>query len=138
MTATDSKIEMPLSFGEITNRCTCKEYDEEMGDLVDSEHCFGDCWEDSVYFFGFCIEHLLDANESGHWAVDNLRLWHGNVSGYFTADNALDVLNGMTVNSEWVMRYKVFSNRVEYSLSHHDAPMGSASVLRPMRDDEPF
>jgi hypothetical protein len=42
----------------------------------------------------------------------------------------------MTVRSEWIMRYEVFSDRIEYSLSHHDAPMGSATTIRPVTEEE--
>jgi hypothetical protein len=42
----------------------------------------------------------------------------------------------MSVNGSWNIRYKVFSDRIEYSLAHHDAPMGSNSVLRPMTEEE--
>lgn len=131
MTNTHSDTDTVLSFGEITNECTCTIYDEDSDEHFDAPYCYGECWEDSVYFFGLCTEELRNANPSGHWQVDDIRLWNGNVSGYFQATNVEDIIRGMTVNSSWIMRYRVYADRVEYSLSHHDAPMGSASVLRP-------
>ena len=140
MTNTHSDTEAVLSFGEITNDCTCTLYDDVAEEYTDepAPFCYGDCWEDSVYFFGLCTEDLRNSNPDGWWAVEDIRLWNGNVSGYFQATNVADIIRGMTVNSSWIMRYRVYADRVEYSLSHHDAPMGSGSVLRPMRDDEPF
>jgi hypothetical protein len=41
----------------------------------------------------------------------------------------------MTVRSEWNMTYEVFPDRIEYSLSHHDA-MGSASTLTAVTEEE--
>lgn len=83
-------------------------------------------------------EDFRDSNETGWWKVEDLRLWNGQVSGYYYAkyDAIADILRGMTVNSEWTMRYAVFSDRVEFNLSHHDAPLGSASTLRCVSEDE--
>ena len=47
-----------------------------------------------------------------------------------------DLLRGMAVRGEWTMRYEVYADRIEYSLSHHDAPTGSASVLTIMTPEE--
>lgn len=139
MTNTHSDTETVLSFGEITNDCTCTVYDSVAEEYTDepAPFCYGDCWEDSVYFFGLCTEELRNANPDGWWAVDDIQLWNRTVSGYFQATNVTDIIRGMTVNSSWTMRYRVYADRVEYSLSHHDA-MGSASTLRPMREGEPF
>ena len=137
MTTTYTDSDKILSFGEMTNDCTCTVYNADSDEYFDAPDCYGDCWEDSVYFFGLCTEELRNSNPSGEGQVDDLRLWHGNVSGYFHATNVVDIIRGMTVNSSWIMRYRVYADRVEYSLSHHDAPMGSASVLRPAdRDDD--
>ena len=132
--------EAPVYTGEITNSCTCTKYDHETEEYTDepSDECFGDCWDFALDDFANVTEELRESNPDGWWSVDDLRLWHGNVSGYFRAETVSELIRGMTVNSEWNMRFRVYSDRVEYSLSHHDAPMGSASVLRPMRDDEPF
>jgi len=127
-----------ISNFEISNTCTCTVYDEETGEWTDtpSEYCYGDCWEDQVYFFGLCIEKLLDNNETGWWKVSGLKLWDRAVGGYFRATELKDILRGMTVNSAWTMRGQVFEDRIEYSLSHPDAPMGSSSVLLPVSEEE--
>jgi hypothetical protein len=78
---------------------------------------------------------LRDSNETYWWKVEDLRLWDREVSGYFQADKIRDLIAGMTVKSEWIMRYSVFADRIEYSLSHHDA-MGSNSVLRGVTEEE--
>jgi hypothetical protein len=123
--------------GEITNGCTCLEYDDEVGEYTEepAKECFGDCWQFAVEDFEMVTKDLRDSNTTGWWKVEDLRLWNREVSGYFRADDVLDIINGMTVRSEWIMRYEVFSDRIEYSLSHHDA-MGSASTLRPVPEAE--
>ena len=117
--------------GEITNSCSCVMYDDN-GEPTEepTTYCYGDCWEDSVSDFTYITEDLRASNESDWWQVDNLRLWNGEVSGYFHADKVEELLRGMAVRGDWTMRYEVFSDRIEYSLSHHDAPTGSSSVLR--------
>jgi len=129
----------PIATGEITNTCTCLTYEENGEEMtIDTEYgstCFGDCWEFAVEDFSMITEELRDSNETDWWKVDDLRLWSGYVSGYFYGKTVSAILEGMTVRSEWNMSYKVFSDRIEYSLSHHDA-MGSASTLRPVTDNE--
>jgi len=125
--------------GEITNTCTCLMYEENGEEKsIDETYgstCFGDCWEFAVEDFEMVTENLRNANETGWWKVTDLRLWNGEVSGYFHAETVAGLLEGMTIRGEWTMRYKVFADRVEYSLSHHDA-MGSASVLTPISDEQ--
>ena len=123
--------------GEITNGCTCTEYDEATGEYTDepADICYGDCWEQAVEDFTNVTEELRKANETDYWKVENIRLWHGNVSGYFHAKDVASLIEGMTVNGMWAMRYTVYSDRIEYSLSHHDA-LGSASVLRAVTEEE--
>ena len=133
------ELDTPIATGEITNSCTCLTYEEDGETMsIDTEYgstCYGDCWDFAVEDFAMITEELRDSNETNWWKVQDLRLWNGNVSGYFHAKNVADLIEGMTVRSDWNMTYKVFSDRVEYSLSHHDA-MGSATVLRTVSDDE--
>ena len=129
----------PIATGEITNSCTCLTYEEDGETMsIDTEYgstCYGDCWDFAVEDFAMITEELRNSNETDWWKVEDLRLWNGNVSGYFHAKTVASLIEGMTVRSDWNMTYKVFSDRIEYSLSHHDA-MGSATVLRCVSDDE--
>jgi len=126
--------------GEITNTCTCNLFEEDGEekslDETYNTGCFGDCWEFAVEDFAMVTEELRDSNETGWWKVENLRLWNGNTGGLFPADTVAKLIEGMTVRSEWTMRYEVFADRIEYSLSHHDAPTGSATTVRPVTEDE--
>lgn len=122
--------------GTITNGCSCVTYNEDIGEWEDAPECWGDCWDSAVEDFANVTETLRNNNMTDYWKVENLRLWNGEVSGHFQAKTVEDLLRGMTVNSAWTMRYEVFADRIEYSLSHHDAPMGSASVLRAVSEEE--
>ena len=129
-----------IATGEITNSCTCLLFEED-GETksVDTEYgstCYGDCWDFAVEDFAMVTEELRNSNETDWWRVNNLRLWVGDVSGYIHAKTVADLIEGMTVRSDWRMTYKVFADRIEYSLSHHDAPTGSASTLYCISDEE--
>lgn len=115
-----------LYTGTISNTCQCDE----------DEGCQGECWEWLVEDFTEVTKDFRDTNETDWWQVKNLRLWNGEVSGYFQAKTVLDILRGMAVDSAWTMDYTVHADRIEYSLAHHDAPMGSSSVLMAVSDDE--
>jgi len=127
-----------IAKGEITNGCNCLTYEDENGNEVsidDTYTCFGDCWEFAVEDFTMITEDFRNTNETGWWKVTNLALWNREVSGYFHAKTVADIIEGMTVRSEWTMRYEVFADRIEYSLSHHDA-MGSATTLTAVTEEE--
>lgn len=121
---------------EYTNTCTCTIYDIDTDTEIEATDCYGDCWEYTIEDFTEITRHLFDSNETNFWKVSNLRLWNGDISGFFEARNAKELIRGMSVNSEWIMRGEVFKDRIEYSLSHHDAPMGSSSVLSIVSEDE--
>ena len=119
---------------EYTNMCSCTSYNEETDEDVPSDDCYGDCWEETIEDFTNIVAHLFEKNERCWWRIKDLTLWDGNYSGYFYADNVKDLIGLMTVNSAWIMRGEVFDDRIEYSLSHHDA-MGSSTVLEIMTED---
>lgn len=118
-----------------TNTCTCAYYDEETDESIPSLECWGDCWEYVLDDFKEITAHLFDANETNWWKVSNIRLWDGESSGYFFADNVKELIYGMTVNSEWIMTGEVFNDCIQYSLSHHDA-MGSNTTLTMVTEEQ--
>lgn len=121
---------------EYTNTCTCTYYDEKTDESIPSLECWGDCWEYVLDDFKEITLFLFDINETNWWKVSNIRLWDGESSGYFFADNVKELIHGMTVNSEWIMSGEVFNDHIDYSLSHHDAPMGSRTTLTIVTEEE--
>jgi hypothetical protein len=121
---------------EYTNTCTCEVYDEEKDKFSPSEHCYGDCWEETLDDFAMITASLSEKNTTKFWRISNIRLWDGDISGIAEAKIAPELLKAMTVNSEWIIRGEVFDDRIEYSLSHHDAPMGSNSMVTIVSEEE--
>jgi len=120
----------------ITNGCTCEDYDTENDVTIPSGNCYGFCWEEMIQDFSNITEHLFNKNETMWWKVNNLRLWDGEHSGYIYARSAEELIRGMSVNSEWSMHGQVYGEYIKYSLHHHDAPMGSNSIVTIILEDQ--
>jgi hypothetical protein len=121
-----------------SNECMCADGDYN-DDFVMFEaleiDCEGECWESALEDFKDITSGLFEQNETMWWKVSNLALWDGNHSGYGQAKDAESLLNLMTVNSGWHIKGKVFNDRIEYSLSHHDS-MGSKTVVTMISDEQ--
>ena len=104
-----------------------RKWDWEKGDT-----CLGDCWEDGLENFSYTTSELREKNPLGFWRVSGIQLWNRQVGGIFEGKTVEDIINHMTINGGWTMKYSVHDDHVTYSLSHHDAPMGSASKLEPV------
>lgn len=127
----------PMFTGEIQNTCTCTKYDPVTEEYTDepADYCDASCWDFAVEDFANCTEHLRALAVDDLWKVEGIALWNRTVGGYFRASKVDDIIRGMAVDSMWTMRFSVYADRVEYSLSHHDAPTGSSSVLTPFTGD---
>lgn len=121
---------------EITNVCTCTTYDIDTDNESPSDYCFGDCWDEAVDYFTELTSHLFEQNETYFWRISNLRLWNGEYGGFVHARKPIDLIRAMSVNSEWIMRGFIEEDRISYSLSHHDAPMGSNSTVTMVTEEE--
>jgi len=121
---------------EFGNLCSCMESDDFIMIEALQIECDGICWEMALEDFANITSGLFEVNETLWWKVSNLRLWNGNHDGYGKAKNAEELLRLMTVRSDWNIKGKVFNDRIEYSLSHHDAPMGSNTVLTMITEEQ--
>lgn len=119
-----------------TNICTCNSYDIETDTVTPLDYCHGICWDDVLEDFTNITEHLFDKNETMWWKVNNLRLWDGKHSGYIYANTVEQLIRGMSVRSEWNMSGQIYDDHIKYSLSHHDAPMGSNTTMEIISEEE--
>jgi hypothetical protein len=120
----------------ITNCCTCEYYDEIKDAIISLDYCDGSCWDYVLEDFSNITKHLFDLNDSMWWKVSNLKLWDGEHHGYVYAEDVIKLITGMTVDSEWTMRGEIYSDCIKYSLSHHDSPTGSNSVVTIVSQEE--
>jgi len=120
--------------GTMSNNCTCAEHslDENNEPLPDDYYCDGWCWDDALEDFSQCLSEM-GLGEVDAWEVRGIKLWNRTTGGFFRAKDTAELIRHMTVNSCWTMTWTMYADRIEYSLSHHDAPMGSSSVLCPAK-----
>lgn len=104
-------------YHEITNVCECEDFD-----------CGGACWHSAVEWLAEDIQQWWDDNPTYLWRVEGLPLWNRTVSGQFEARTIEDFVRGITVRSEWRLRWSNKGDHLECVLSHHDVPTGG--VLR--------
>ena len=128
------ETEQVYEFG-FSNLCSCMESDDFVMIEALQIECDGICWEMALEDFTDIVSGLFEVNETMWWKVSNLGLWDGNHSGYGKAKDAEELLRLMTVNSDWNIKGKVFNDRIEYSLSHHDS-MGSNTVVTMITDEQ--
>lgn len=121
---------------EFGNLCSCMESDDFIMIEALQTECDGICWEMALEDFTDITSGLFDDNETMWWKISSLKLWDGNHTGYGYAKDAQALLELMTVRSDWNIKGKVFGDHIEYSLSHHDAPMGSNTVVTMITEEE--
>jgi hypothetical protein len=115
--------------------CSCMESDDFVMINALQTECDGICWMMALEDFTDITSGLFEVNETMWWKVSNLGLWDGNHSGYGYAKDAESLLELMTVRSDWNIKGKVFNDRIEYSLSHHDS-MGSNTVVTMITEEQ--
>ena len=120
---------------DYVNTCTCAEDEDFVMFNALQIDCEGECWQRVLEDFTDLTIDLFDENETLWWKVSNLGLWDGSHSGYGYAMCAEDLLSLMSVKSEWRMKGKVFNDRIEYSVSHHDS-MGRNTVLTMVTEEQ--
>ena len=120
----------------ITNECSCQNYDEDTDTSSDSDVCYGNCWGDTLEMFAYDVQGLLESNEQGLWHIKGFPLWHGSVDGFGEAHTARALLDLITPNTSWTLRYRVIHGRIDAVLSHHDAPTGGNMTVSIAKGDE--
>ena len=121
--------------GELSNSCTCTNYNETTGEFDNTDTCYGDCWDDQLEVFGEFLKEFFDGNELKEWQVDGLPLWERKVSGKFSANKIADFVQGITVRGEWHLFYKLDGETLRVLLSHHDVPTGGVFTVRYAEED---
>jgi hypothetical protein len=126
---------------EITSDCTCTKIDDDGEEVVDeqgypvpADYCDG-CWE-------FAIDNL--DNLLGDWMTENnldpaftdIDLYIGGDgigwqrrSGFTVAQsNAKSIIDRLTFNGEWTLRFTLDGKSLTVSRSSHDEPTGTGQL----------
>lgn len=119
MQMTDHGVQLLTEgMSSITNDCQCQVESDTAGEFVNAPYCEGYCWDDQLESFATDTAKLIAI--SNVWHVSGIQLWNRTVSGVFTADNTSELIRGITVNSDWNLRYQVLDTHLIGYLSHHD------------------
>lgn len=115
--------------GEITNRCTCTDYNEATDTWEDSNTCYNTCWDDNFQMFREYVLEWWNNRPSDVWEIEGLPLWNRQISGSFRARLVGELLQAITVGSEWILRYRLEGKTLHLNISHHDVPMGGSYTV---------
>lgn len=106
----------------ITSDCTCENYDEDTNTSTPSDECFG-CYADDRDNFQYeILNPWLEANE---WDEDTIiYVFSGNmnwnqVAGW-TNIRAREVVDALTLNGDYTLRYKLDGKDLTCVRSSHD------------------
>lgn len=106
------------------SHCTCMKYDEELEEYTEeySDYCYG-CWDDSVYDFNENILYPWYAANNYH---DNtpIRIISPNIGwmrqSAYKDTYAKDILDSLTLNGEFTLRFTLTGDKLECVRSSHD------------------
>jgi hypothetical protein len=135
---------------EITSNCICIKYDDdgdpilnEDGDTIFAEWCSG-CWEYQVDDLDYLLSEWLSENNLDP-AFEDMNLYIGGSgigwqrrSGFTVAQsNAKSVIDRLTFDGEWTLRFTLEDKKLSVVRSSHDEPTGTGElVFRLATDDE--
>lgn len=115
-------MEQTLIEFEITSNCICYSGDDETGEVSASVECFG-CFDDEKENFKYeVLQPWLDANgwneDTTIYVYSGNMLWN-KVAGW-TNIRASEVIDCLTLNGEFTLRYKLDGKDLTCVRSSHD------------------
>jgi hypothetical protein len=134
---------------QITNNCTCEEYDDETGEsLLDengypvmSQECFG-CYEDALANVKYeVIKPWLEANgydEDTELVAYGTGLGWRRLSG-LAHTTPKKIVETLSLNADWTLCFTLADNGKTLSVVRysHDEPMGTGAItFAPKPEDE--
>ncbi len=135
---------------EISNNCSCVKYDDEgdevldeQGNPVPAEWCSDFCWTDPMDSIDFMLAEWMTANELDPKDED-ISLYIGgdgigwqSRSGYTIAkSNAKDVVERLSINGDYTLRFTQDGKDLSVRRSSHDEPMGTGPLVFRLATDE--
>lgn len=107
---------------ELSSDCSCEVYDEDTDTTTLSEYCYG-CWDDDKDNFKYVI--LKPWLEANGWDEDSLvyvfsaNMNWNKVAGW-TNIYASQVIDALTLNGDFTLRYKLDGKDLTCVRSSHD------------------
>jgi hypothetical protein len=119
---------------EITNSCTCENYDEDTDTSTPAEYCYGDCYQDNRdNLYHEIVKPWFERNDLAFEdkvlvVCKNVNWDH--VDGVTTAVcDREGFIDALSINTEWRLDFRLDGNRLTARRYSHDEPMGSAEFF---------
>jgi len=116
----------------ITNACTCQIYIPLSDTYSDATVCYGECQSANEELLEHDLGDWWSSNPTNLWAVKGLPLWDRDADFIFQTDDYFDIdefIRAITVNGEWILRYRLDGEILTAHLSHHDCPTGKSFTI---------
>jgi hypothetical protein len=123
---------------ELSSNCVCEDYDEDTDTTTASTECWG-CWSDGVADFkDNLLQPWLDANG---WDLDTAIRINGTAMGWqrrsgYKDTTASELLDGLTLNGDFTLRFKFDGKDLACVRSSHDEPTGASFEFGLAPDDD--
>jgi len=132
---------------DLTNVCVCEDVDDNGNVVVDGNGyalppmaCFG-CYDDEIGNLKYeIIKPYLLANgieEDTLLRIDGEKMGWQSQSGYaYAKANTESIVEKLSVNTEWILRFALEDGKLTVKRSSHDEPMGSPTFTFRVATDE--
>jgi len=120
---------LDVMIATLSSDCTCEDYNEELGEFVPMEYCYGDCYEmqkeDTAYVIGEW-QKLNEIAEDDFILIKGRRMTWQNLEG--SAKTTLDKLDSiLTINGDFTITWTldIPNKKLTARRGSHDEPMGA-------------
>jgi hypothetical protein len=120
---------LDVMIAEVSTDCQCNDYDEELGEYVPVEYCYGDCYEwqkEDVFYVLGEWQKLNDITEDDLIRINGTGIgWQGR-SGYKDTD-ILELDGALAINGDFRITWTldIPNKKLTARRSSHDEPMGA-------------
>jgi hypothetical protein len=125
---------------EVSSNCVCEDYDEETGEAVFSNDCFG-CYQDSLELLkSEVVEPWLEANdfyEDTAIRISGKAIGWRRLAGYKDT-TPKELVEALSLNGDYTLNFTLTGNALTVMRYSHDEPTGASFTVdvSPEQDEE--
>jgi hypothetical protein len=116
---------------EVSSNCVCEDYDEETGEAVYSNDCFG-CYDDSLELLkSEVIEPWLEANdlyEDTAVRISGTAIGWRRLSGYKDT-TPKELVEALSLNGDYTLKFDLTGTTLSVKRYSHDEPTGASFTV---------
>jgi hypothetical protein len=125
---------------EVSSNCVCEDYDEETGEAVFSNDCFG-CYQDSLELLkSEVVEPWLEANdfyEDTAIRISGTAIGWRRLAGYKDT-TPKELVEALSLNGDYTLNFTLTGNALTVMRYSHDEPTGASFTVdvSPEQDED--